>query len=89
MTPSYSSSIPVLAQARSNICNLLALISTNPKPTYSINGQSVQWTEYFKMLTESLKTINEQIQVAGGPFELQTQAIGTGAAGNGYFAGPI
>jgi len=73
-----------LTTARTNVANLLATITANPKPSYAINGQSVQWTEYYKVLLESLKTLNEQIQVAGGPFELQTQeAPSSGAVGSG------
>jgi hypothetical protein len=76
--------LTTLQTAKSNVCNLIALITANPKPTYSINGQSVQWESYYRTLTESLKTLNEQIQVAGGPFELQTQAAPiSGSSGAG------
>ena len=36
---------------------------------------------------EQLKVLNEQIQVAGGPFELQTQASVVGGTGSGLGVG--
>jgi hypothetical protein len=87
MSPNMASILPTLQQAKINVCNLIQLITLSPKPTYSINGQSVQWTEYFRTLTDQLAVLNQQIQVAGGPIELQTQAIPAGSAANGYFGG--
>lgn len=89
MSPSYSNSLPTLIQARTNLVNLIQLVTAQAKPDYSVNGQSVQWGNYLKILMEQLPLINQQIQVAGGPIELQTQAIGTGSTANGYWTGPI
>lgn len=47
---------------------------TNPatrKISYSIDGQSVSWTEYQRLLMDQLKTINEQLQ-ASAPFEIRS-----------------
>ncbi len=87
--PSTVSILPTLMQAKINVCNLIQQITLSPKPSYAINGQNVQWTEYFKTLTDQLAVINQQIQVAGGPFELQTQMVPAGGAGNGYWGGGL
>ena len=42
---------------------------TNPKPTYSINGQSVQWGEFLKQLEDSRTATLNQIVIAQGPYE--------------------
>ena len=80
-----ASVLDTLIQAKANVCNLIQLITLTPKPSYSINGQNVQWTEYFKTLTDQLAVINQQIQVAGGCFELQTQAVPAGSSSSGYW----
>lgn len=71
-----------LQQTKAQVLADLAAITANPKPSYSINGQNVQWTEYFDRLTGRVAELNRLIQVEGGPFELQTQAA-TGGAGGG------
>jgi hypothetical protein len=73
--PPNPGNLAALQQAYSNVCNLLVVITTRPKPTYSIDGQNVSWETYYKTLTEQQKALNEQIQIAGGVFELQTQMI--------------
>lgn len=56
-----------------NLAQQLADISANPKPSYSVGGQSVSWTEYFRMLTEQMKAVREQIQQEGAPFQVVHQ----------------
>ena len=62
-----------LIQARDNIAETLSRITKDPKPTYSVDGKSVSWTEYLTALTQQLKALNEAIQVAGGPVQLATR----------------
>jgi hypothetical protein len=80
-----------LQQAALNVSQLLVTLTTNPKPTYSINGQNVPWTEYYRELIQRQKDLNELIQIAGGVFELQTimlpagNANGGGGVGGGFW----
>jgi hypothetical protein len=67
--------IDSLTAAKANIAATLAGITANPKPTYSIDGQQVSWTEYHTMLVAQMKLLNDLLQVEGGPFEYVTQAI--------------
>lgn len=59
-----------LATARDNFAAKLAEISVSPKPSYSIDGQSVSWTDYYRFLSDQVDKLNEQI-AAGQPFEIE------------------
>lgn len=43
-----------------------------PKPSYSIDGQSVTWGDYLRMLSESIQTTSELLGVFD-PVELRSQ----------------
>lgn len=45
----------------------------NPKPTYSIDGQSVSWNQYRDSLFKNLDDINQRM-IESEPFEIVTQA---------------
>lgn len=61
-----------LTTARDNIAARLAEITAQAKPSYDVDGQRVEWNDYFKSLTEQLAALNEQINGAG-VFEEQSQ----------------
>lgn len=44
-------------------------ITLNPKPTYSVNGQSVSWESYLSMLTDQLVKLQAAQQSLAGPFQ--------------------
>lgn len=64
-----------LATIRSNLLAYIATESANPKPSYSIDGQSVSWADHMASLWRQLESLNEQIAAAGGPFEVVEEAI--------------
>lgn len=45
-----------------------------PKPSYSVDGQSISYGDYLRMLTEAIKSTNELL-LAFDPYILQTQAL--------------
>lgn len=45
----------------------------NRKPSYSIDGKSVSWNEYYKMLVDSQIEIEKAIQRAGSPMQISTR----------------
>jgi hypothetical protein len=58
-----------------NVAAILAEITANPKPDYSIDGQSVSWTSYYATLTQRMKDLLD-IQIwLSGPYEYRTQVI--------------
>ena len=63
-----------LAEIKANIITALKTASANPKPNYSVDGQSVSWGDYFKMLNDQLTAVNLQIN-AETPYEYETRVI--------------
>lgn len=63
-----------LVTIRDNISAKLVEISANPQPSYSVEGQSVSWNDYFRMLTEQLKNMNQAINQAN-PFIISTRQV--------------
>ncbi len=61
-----------LTTAQNNIGVLLASMTANPQPNYSLDGESYSWADYLAMLLEKQKQIAEAIQIAGGPFDVQS-----------------
>ena len=53
----------------------MAEITANPKPSYSIDGQSISWAEYHRLLVDLIKSTGELIQLEGSPFEYSTQGV--------------
>ncbi len=61
-----------LATIKSQILANLVAITESPKPSYMIDGQSIQWGAYHRMLLDELAVINDQIN-AGTPFEIHSR----------------
>lgn len=64
-----------LETTRNNIAALMAEITTNPKPNYSVDGESYSWGDYLAMLNAQLEGLNKALQTADGPWELNTRPI--------------
>lgn len=58
-----------LQTALDNVIAKILEISANPKPSYSIDGQSVSWGDYYRMLAQMRKDLKEAIINAEGPFD--------------------
>lgn len=63
-----------LCTARDQIAANLAAITANPKPDYSIDGQTVSWQSLFNAYVAQLAALNGQL-AAGEPFEEQSQGF--------------
>ena len=44
--------------------SIIAEITANPKPSYNIDGQSVQWTDYLKQLRLTVEWCDQQIALS-------------------------
>ncbi len=53
---------------------LIAELTANPKPTYTIAEQSVAWGDYLKQLQDTVGWCDRQI-AALAPFEVRSQAF--------------
>lgn len=61
-----------IASAKAAIAAALA----SPKPSYSIDGQSVSWQQYVDGLHANLERLYKLRQMDDGPFEVR--AVGSG-----------
>ncbi len=52
---------------------VLAEVTANPKPSYTIDGQSVSWAEYLAQLRATVAWCDERL-AATAPFEISSQA---------------
>lgn len=59
---------------RDNYLVILESLSTSPKPSYSVNDRSVSWETYQKMLINSIRDLNEQINELE-PYEIRTKYV--------------
>lgn len=58
-----------LKRSRDNVLALIEEVTSQPKPTYSIDGQKVEWAAYLKQLHESLEALEVKIENKDGPYE--------------------
>ena len=63
-----------LETAYANYAVQLAAISANKKPSYSIDGESLTWTEYQQFIITQMETLRLAIQQAYGPFSRSSRA---------------
>jgi hypothetical protein len=65
-----------LVLAQWTLCQLqqqFALMSVNPKPTYSVGGRSFSWESYLRMLMDAIKQQAELVNMLD-PFEFHVRA---------------
>lgn len=66
--------VQFIKELQTNYLNTLALESVAPKPTYNVDGQTVDWTAYRASLIKTIEGLNMLIQMFD-PREFQTVAI--------------
>lgn len=68
-----------LTTARDNLAARIKDLTAQPKPNYSIDGQTVSWGDYLRQLLASQKEIEAAIVAAqlasDGPFEVISQGF--------------
>lgn len=62
-----------LDKAITNLTNKILELSSDPKPSYTVDGQSFSHTEFFAMLTESVDLLITQRRRLQGPFQKLTK----------------
>ena len=68
-------SIALYTQMLNNIDTKLLDLSANPKPNYSINGQSISWQSLFESLIQQRQNILQLLVVLQGPGETVIEGI--------------
>lgn len=64
-----------LQAAYDNVARNLRAITADPKPNYSLDGESYSWQQLFEAYTNQLEALQKAIQAAGAPFEYRSQGI--------------
>jgi len=64
-----------LKEARASIALRLKEMMANPKPSYSIDGQFVQWGALYNTLLQARAQIEADIRALEGPLIGYTQAF--------------
>ena len=67
-----SSESQQIATIRSLTLTQMEELRANPKPTYSIDGQCVSWSEYFQSLQQTVDWCDRKL-ASYDPFEIQSQ----------------
>ena len=62
----------MLNTIKSQALQLIAEITTEPKPTYYVDGQSVSWDRYLGQLQRTVDWCDAKLNDAE-PFEIQSQ----------------
>lgn len=60
-----------IATIKTQALERLEEITASPKPSYMIDGQSVQWSAYQRMLMDQVEWCNKQL-AGESPFEIHT-----------------
>lgn len=58
-----------IATIKSQTLALITSLTLNPKPTYTIDGQTVSWGDYLKQLRDTVAWCDQQLQNTS-PFEI-------------------
>jgi hypothetical protein len=56
-----------------NISAIIVEITANPKPNYTVDGQTVNWGDYLDTLTTKLQSLLKTKQLLSGPFQRATR----------------
>jgi hypothetical protein len=59
--------LDTLTTARDQIAARMDEMTRNPKPNYSLDGESYSWESYFNMLSTQLLAVEQSMQRASGP----------------------
>lgn len=63
-----------IATIKSQTLAIMVDVTENPKPTYMIEGQSVQWGTYLEQLQKTITWCDQQLN-SEQPFEFETRML--------------
>jgi len=68
-----TTSAETISAIKQQTLTMIAELTANPKPSYSIDGQQVAWTEYLARLQATVDWCDTQL-ASSEPFEFQTKS---------------
>lgn len=63
-----------LEAALASLSAKIAEAAADPKPNYSVDGQTVSWGDYLKQLQDAYNR-TEQMLIVDEPFEIESQVL--------------
>lgn len=67
--------IAQLKTARGTLVTALVTATASPKPSYSVDGQSVSHDQYRDSLIRQIKELDELINLVEGPIEVISRGV--------------
>jgi hypothetical protein len=64
-----------LDTAIANVALQIVNVTANPKPSYNVDGEQVQWTEYLEMLQSQLNALMKSRQDLDGAWLISTRGV--------------
>lgn len=64
----------MLKTIRSQTLAMIQQLTESPKPSYSVDGQTVSWADYLEQLRSTATWCDEQLQTAE-PFEFVSRGV--------------
>jgi hypothetical protein len=61
-----------IATIKSQTLELIQQITLHPKPSYTMDGQQISWTEYLAQLRSTVEWCDEQL-TGQQPYEIRSQ----------------
>jgi hypothetical protein len=68
--------LELLTTIRTNLLTKLSTESANPKVSYSLDGQTVNYDAWYAAMWAQLEQVNKQLAACEGPWEVSTEGVG-------------
>ena len=75
MADTQAAALANINTAIQQVSSLIAQITVNPQPTYSVQGVSISWADYLSQLVAQQEKLQEVFIFLSGPYELVTQGV--------------
>lgn len=62
-----------LDAAVNNLAAAIKQATIDPKPNYTVDGQTVNWGDYLHILTTKMETLVKVRQLVAGPYQRMTR----------------
>lgn len=75
MADTQAAALAGINTAIQQVSSLIAQVTANPQPSYSVQGVSVSWADYLSSLVEQQTKLQEIYIFLSGPYEIITQGV--------------
>lgn len=68
------SDLETIRTIKAQALTMIAYLTTSPKPSYSLDGQTLSWSDYLARLQETVDWCERKL-VEAEPFEIHSQGL--------------